>query len=98
MPYGMVSPVANTSFVRTLPSGPNPRMTRILPGMLSATNKSPFGAVMIVRGELRPVRAWSILNPFGTFGQASAGRGTTFDWLGAESVAYGFGKSEGLMR
>ena len=49
----------------------------MLPGMLSATKRSPLGAVTITRG-LRSLVANSVtLKPSGALGQAPSGRGTT---------------------
>ena len=50
MPNGRFKPVANVADCFGLPSAVIPRNTRISPSLLSATKKSPFGAVRISRG------------------------------------------------
>jgi hypothetical protein len=71
-------------------------MTRMRPASLSATNRSPFGAVRISRGSLRPEAKRLTSKPFGTIGFWSLRCTilTTFrtDWAGS-----GAGKSCGLI-
>src|ERR1700682_6049211 len=71
---------------------------RIRPARVSATNRSPFGAVLMRRGPLSPSANSSTLNAGDTRGLAEAGRLTMRDMLAAEGVAPGFGRSSGLIR
>src|SRR5579863_9855014 len=75
MPYGSLRPLANVCFWPALPSLPIPRKTSIFPVELSATKRSPFGAVAIRRGSSSPVAYSSTLKPAGAFGQAPSGPG-----------------------
>ena len=93
MPNGRFRPSAKISACSGLPSAVIPRKTLISPVWLSATKKSPFGAVRINRGSLSPVAYCSTLNPAGTCGQAFSGRGTSCGPLPAEDVANGAGRS-----
>ena len=68
------------------------------PARVSATKMSPFGAVRMMRGPLRPSANNSILKPAGTCGAASAGRATTREAFAAEAVAPGAGRSCGRIR
>ena len=70
MPKGWFRPVAKISDCSGLPSAVIPRKTRMLPGSLSATKKSPFGAVRIRRGLSSPVAYCSTLKPGRTCGHA----------------------------
>ena len=87
MPKGVFSPVAKTCTCAGLPSLVIPRNTLMSPPLVSARKKSPLGAVRMMRGLFSPVAYCSTLNPWGAFGQASAGRATSLGPLVADSVA-----------
>src|SRR3569833_3024882 len=93
MPNGWWRPSAKTEVCWGLPSGVTPRKMRILPGWLSATKRSPLGAVRMRRGLSRPVVYSSTLKPAGALGQASAGLGTMLGPLSTASFSFGAGRS-----
>ncbi len=77
MPYGSLNPLANVATCCGLPSAVIPRKTLMSPASLSATKKSPLGAVTIKRGLFRPLAySWTV-NPGGAVGHALLGRLTT---------------------
>src|ERR1700730_9533740 len=93
MPKGRLNPVANVSLWAGLPSAVIPRNTLTSPELLSATKKSPFGAVRISRGPFRPDAYKPTLKPGNTCGHAFAGRSTSFGLFPADGVRNGLGKS-----
>src|SRR5262245_50512829 len=64
----------------------------------SERNTSPFGAKAIHRGLVKPPSAKvAISNPVGKFNLAPSGRAITRGGLVASSVAFGCGRSVGLI-
>jgi hypothetical protein len=92
MPNGCRNFSTNTSVVATFPLS-SCRSTLMRPGPLSTTNKSPFGAVMILRGLLNFSASKSTSNPAGAFNAAPSGRRTMCGPLSTDFVANGAGKS-----
>jgi hypothetical protein len=93
MPKGCRRPLAKTLVSLALPSGPMPRNTRTRSALLSATNRSPLGAVRIRRGFSSLSANSSTLKPAGALGQASFGLSITLRPLSVDSVAFGGGRS-----
>src|ERR1700722_20550877 len=93
MPKGLFNPLAKMLVVFGFPSAVIPRKTMIWPLLVSATKKSPLGAVRIRRGLSSPVAYNSTLKPFGASGQTPSGRGTTVGLFPADLVAKGSGRS-----
>jgi len=58
---------------RAVPEGTRSTRTELL--SLSATNRSPFGAVRITRGAFSPDATFSMMKPGGTLGLAPSGIG-----------------------
>ena len=52
---------------------------------------------MILRGSSKPLAKSSTLNPAGACGHTFAGRGTTLAQFDADCVAYGAGRSFGVI-
>src|SRR4029077_18457784 len=93
MPNGRFNPSTKISLCSGLPSLLIPRKTRTSPVSLSATKKSPLGAVRISLGSFSPEAYKSTLNPSGTCGHAFSGRSTNFGPLPADGVTNGAGRS-----
>ena len=93
MPKGSFNPLAKSATCSGLPVLVIPRKTLMFPALVSATKKSPFGAVRIMRGYSRLPAYSSTLKPSGTFGHAPSGRATTCDPFSAEGVTKGAGRS-----
>src|SRR6266850_1533041 len=98
MPYGRFRPVANADVCSAVPSALRPRKALISPAALSATKKSPFGAVRIFRADWNPPDAYrSTLKPGSACGQAAAGRGIIWARLVEDGVASGAGRSAAVI-
>ena len=65
MPNGSFRPLAKTAICSGLPLLVMPRNTLISPAWVSATKKSPFGAVRMIRGLSSPAAYCSTLKPCG---------------------------------
>src|ERR1700722_17911597 len=59
---------------------------------------SPFGAVRMTRGVLSPVANCSTVKPGGAFGTSASVQASWCDMFAVERVAYGAGKSAGVIR
>jgi hypothetical protein len=79
---GLVEPLGKDFVGRVLPAGM--RRTRTVLDVLSATNRSPFGATRMARGPARPDATISTEKPVGTLGLAPAGIATTSAKFGAD--------------
>src|SRR5947209_8578273 len=95
MPNGRLRPSAKTPLDWILPSAPG-RSTRMRLALLSATNRSPLGAVTILRGLVNPSASRSAWKPAGTLGEAPWGRGTCLGPLSMDLVAPGAGRPTGV--
>ena len=70
----------------------------IFPWFVAAMKKSPFGALIMVRGAKSSFVAYrSTLNPSGACGQTLSGRGTGRPNRADDFVAYGSGRSFAVM-
>src|SRR6185503_4870876 len=98
MPKGRVSPVANSVALATLAPSADGLSTLMRPCPDSAMKMSPFGATRITRGPSTSRVKTSILNPGGSFNEASPGFATTAGKSRAEGVANGAGSPATLMR
>src|ERR1051326_8860780 len=97
MPNGSSKPVANVETDCALPCASTPRTTRMRPGSLSATNRSPLGARRTSRGLVSPAAYSFTEKPDGACGQALAGRGTRFGPLSTDSGSLGAGRSAAVI-
>src|SRR6185503_12019680 len=98
MPNGRVSPVANSVALATLAPSADGLSTLMRPCPDSATKMSPFGATRITRGPSTSRVKTSILNPCGSFNDASPGFATMAGNSRAEGVEKGAGSPATLMR
>src|SRR5688500_12272156 len=91
-------PSTNVNRCSATPSLLASRRTIIFPARESDTNTSPFGANAIQRGSVKPPSANVLMEkPGGRFNFAFAGLGITRGGLTASSLAFGAGRSDGLI-
>ena len=97
MPNGLARPSAKTALCGGALSPPG-RNTRIRPAPLSATKRSPLGAVRTTRGLESPAAKRSTAKPGSAFGTTAGVRGARRGGLPTEAVAKGEGRSAGVIR
>src|SRR5258708_12354991 len=93
MPNGYRKPFANVSRSCALPECFGSRRISTRPAPASATNRSPFGAIVSNRGVLKFSAYTLTWNPSGTVGKNPSGRLTWSGPFPADIVANGFGRS-----
>ena len=93
MPKGSVQAAGENRHLLGLAVAGDAAEDPMSPALVSATKKSPLGAVRIMRGLSSPAAYCSTLKPAGTCGHAPSGRATTLGPLPADGVAKGAGRS-----